>query len=32
MDVDKVNKSLDLMQRLDAIDEEKRNYQDKINK
>lgn len=32
MDVDKVNKSLDLMQRLDAIDEEKKNYQEKINK
>ena len=32
MDAETVNKSLDLMQRLDAIDEEKKNYQEKINK
>lgn len=32
MDAETVNKSLDLMQRLDAMDEEKKNYQEKINK
>ena len=32
MGAETVNKSLDLMQRLDAMDEEKKNYQEKINK